>query len=208
MTHTVASIPLIAILRGTTPSEILAQADTLITAGFSMIEVPLNSPNAIESISLLVSTYGNEFLLGAGTVYNEELAQQVIDTGANFIVTPNFNQLVVIKAVSAGCVCYPGVVTPTEAFAAVAAGASGLKLFPISMLGMDGLKAMMSVLPKEISCFPVGGINATAQSMHPYLAAGAKGFGLGSSLYRAGMTLDELRKNAHEFVSVYKQFNV
>lgn len=199
-----SEIPLIAILRGVTPQTILDVACVLVTAGFTKIEVPLNSPKAIESIRLLVKEYGTKnFELGAGTVTRLDLVEQVIDTGANLVVTPNCNVEVIKTAVDAGCITYPGVVTPTEAFNAMHAGATNLKLFPISMVGVGGMSAMKSVLPPDIALFPVGGIDATSESMSPYLNKGAKGFGLGSQLYKPSMSLDEISQKANAFVKTY-----
>lgn len=205
---TYADIPLIAILRGVTPQTILSVANVLVEAGFNKIEVPLNSPDAIESIRLLVSEYDTRnFELGAGTVTRLDLVEQVLETGANLVVTPNCNVEVIKTAVDAGCITYPGVVTPTEAFTAVHAGATNLKLFPISMVGVGGMTAMKSVLPSDISLFPVGGIDATTESMSPYLNKGAKGFGLGSQLYKPSMTLSEIELKARAFVETYTKIN-
>jgi 2-dehydro-3-deoxyphosphogalactonate aldolase len=201
------SLPLIAILRGVTPDKIINTAQLLIDEGFTKIEVPLNSPNALTSIKKLVDEYGNKLLVGAGTVTTPTLAQKVIDTGANLIVTPNLNEQVVKMAIANNCECYPGVVTPSEAFAAISAGATHLKLFPISALGLDGFKALKSVLPADVKCFPVGGIDPNSESMFPLLKAGAEGFGLGSSLYKPHMDNSEIRQNAQRFVDIYKQFN-
>lgn len=199
-----SDIPLIAILRGVTPKTILNVANVLVKAGFTKIEVPLNSPDAIESIRLLVSEYNTkDFEIGAGTVTRLDLVEQVLETGANLVVTPNCNVEVIKTAVDAGCVTYPGVVTPTEAFSAVHAGATNLKLFPISMVGVGGMRAMKSVLPSDIALFPVGGIDATFESMSPYLNKGAKGFGLGSQLYKPSMTLEEISQKAKAFVKTY-----
>ena len=199
-----SDIPLIAILRGVTPKTILNVADVLVKAGFTKIEVPLNSPDAIESIRLLVSEYNTkDFEIGAGTVTRLDLVEQVLETGANLVVTPNCNVEVIKTAVDAGCVTYPGVVTPTEAFSAVHAGATNLKLFPISMVGVGGMSAMKSVIPSDIALFPVGGIDATFESMSPYLNKGAKGFGLGSQLYKPSMTLEEISQKAKAFVKTY-----
>ncbi|MEG3765317.1 2-dehydro-3-deoxy-6-phosphogalactonate aldolase [Alteromonas sp. 14N.309.X.WAT.G.H12] len=199
-----SEIPLIAILRGVTPQTILDVASVLVEAGFTKLEVPLNSPNAIESIRMLVKEFGTEsFELGAGTVTRLDLAEQVLETGANLVVTPNCNIEVIKTAVDAGCVTYPGVVTPTEAFNAVHAGATNLKLFPISMVGVSGMSAMKSVLPSNIDLFPVGGIDATIDSMSPYLNKGAKGFGLGSQLYTPFMTVSEVGQKAKAFVKTY-----
>lgn len=203
---TKAEIPLIAILRGVTPQTILDIAQVLIEAGFTKIEVPLNSPNAIDSIRLLVKEYGTtNFELGAGTVTRRDLLEQVLETGANLVVTPNCNVEVIKTAVEAGCKTYPGVVTPTEAFNAVHAGATNLKLFPISMVGVGGMSAMKSVLPTNIALFPVGGIDATVDSMSPYLNKGAKGFGLGSQLYTPSITVSEVGLKALAFAKTYKE---
>jgi len=199
-------LPLIAILRGVTPNSVLQVAEVLIESGFSKIEVPLNSPDAITSITMLVQEYANRYSIGAGTVTSVKLAQNAIDTGANLIVSPNFNPDVVRMSVAAGCDCYPGVVTPTECFAALQSGATGLKLFPISLLGISGFKAIKSVLPSDAQTYPVGGINPTDKSMHPYLAAGATGFGLGSALYKPSMDLVSVRKSAMLFVESFRRF--
>lgn len=197
-------LPLIAILRGITPDSILEVAKVLIAAGFNKIEVPLNSPRALESISALVAEYGTkEFEVGAGTVTRIDLAEDVLATGANLVVTPNCNTDVIKMAVSAGCVVYPGVVTPTEAFNAVHAGATKLKLFPISMLGVSGMSAIQSVLPAHINLYPVGGIDAKSDSMTPYLNKGAKGFGLGSQLYTPSMSINEISERAKAYVDVF-----
>lgn len=199
-------LPLIAILRGVNTSSVLQIAEVLIAAGFSKIEVPLNSPNALASISKLVGEYGDEFLIGAGTVTDVDSANAVIDTGAKLIVTPNFNAGVVKVSIAADCECITGVITPTECFAALASGATGLKLFPISLLGIDGFKAIKSVLPADVHTYPVGGITPTDKSMHPFLAAGATGFGLGTALYKADMDLNTIATLANSFVDSFKRF--
>jgi 2-dehydro-3-deoxyphosphogalactonate aldolase len=196
-------LPFVAIIRGIEPKDAVRVTQILIDEGFSMIEVPLNSPDALMSIKHLVDTFGNNYLIGAGTVTTPALAKAVIETGANLIVTPNYNAEVIKLAVNANCVTFPGVVTPTEAFDALAAGATGLKLFPISVVGLDGFKALKSVLPPNVDCLPVGGINPTIESMKPYMDLGATGFGLGASLYKPGLTDDKIRSNAKQFVEVY-----
>lgn len=198
-------LPLIAILRGVEPNDIVRIANILVEEGFTMLEVPLNSPDALSSIRLMVDHFGPDLLLGAGTVTTEQEANAVIATGANLVVTPNLNEAVIKAAVAANCVCFPGVVTPTEAFAALAAGATGLKLFPVSQVGINGYKALKSVLPKDVLTMPVGGINPTVESMKPYIDIGANGFGLGASLYQVGMSDDQIRSNAKQFVGAYKQ---
>lgn len=198
------NLPLIAIIRGITPAEVISVANALIDTGFTRIEVPLNSPDAITSIRMLVQQFGSDYLVGAGTVTTVEEAQAVTATGAKLVVTPNCNEKVIQLCKAAGCVTYPGIATPTEAFSALAAGATGLKLFPISTIGLDGMKALRSVLPPCTELYPVGGIEASVESMKPYLDAGANGFGLGSALYKPGMTISEVSKNAKKFVNTYK----
>ena len=196
-------LPLIAIIRGVTPEQVINVATILVEEGFTMIEVPLNSPNALESIRLLVKEFGNEYLIGAGTVTTPEKAKAVIETGANLVVTPNVNEEVIKLSVEAGCATFPGIATPTEAFNALAAGATGIKLFPVSMLGLDGYKALNSVLPPETLCYPVGGIEPAIDSMLPYIKIGAAGFGLGSALYKPSMTMEEIRENARLYVKYF-----
>lgn len=201
-------LPLIAIIRGVTPDTVLEVAQILVEKGFSLIEVPLNSPDALTSIRLLVEEYQNQLgesmYIGAGTVTTAEQAQAVIDTGANLVVTPNLNLAVLELANKANCITFPGVVTPSEAFSAVAAGATGIKLFPVSMLGLEGFKALKSVLPKNVLTFPVGGIEPTESSMQPYLQLGANGFGLGSALYKPNMTNGQVSDAAQAYVESYQ----
>ena len=201
--------PLIAIIRGVLPEDVIRVASILIEEGFTMIEVPLNSPDALISIKKLVEHFLGEhkqqYFVGAGTVTTPELAKQVIATGANLIVTPNMNEEVIKLSVAADCATFPGVVTPTEAFSALAAGATGLKLFPVSALGNDGFKALNSVLPKGTLCFPVGGIDPTVESMKPLMDIGAQGFGLGSSLFKPTMTDEDIRTAASAFVRTFNQ---
>lgn len=197
--------PLIAIIRGVTPDNCIQVAEILIEEGFTMIEVPLNSPNALESIQILVEKFGDEYLIGAGTVTTPDKAHAVIETGAKLVVTPNVNQDVIRLASNAGCVTFPGVVTPTEAFDALEAGATGLKLFPVSSIGLDGFKALKDVLPADTLCMPVGGVSANKDSLKPFVDLGANGFGLGSALYKPSMSFEEIRQNARAFVSAYKE---
>lgn len=212
------TLPLIAILRGVSPQRILSVADILISEGFHMLEIPLNSPDALKSIHLLTENYlrGQQhvettkvkLLLGAGTVTNQSQARAALDNGANFIVSPNFNEDVIRTTKQSGAYMCCGVLTPTEAFGAIAAGADCLKLFPANILGADGLKALRSVLPSGTLCFPVGGIDATEQSMLPFFEAGADGFGLGSSLFQASMSDSEVRSNAKRFTKLWKSISV
>lgn len=201
--------PLIAIIRGVLPENVIRVSSILVEEGFTMIEVPLNSPDALISIKKLVDHYltnnTKQYFVGAGTVTTVQKAKEVIATGANLVVTPNMNEDVIKLSVAAGCATFPGVVTPTEAFNALAAGATGLKLFPVSALGQDGFKALNSVLPIGTLCFPVGGIDPTVESMKPLMDIGAQGFGLGSALYKPSMSDDEIRAAASAFVRTFKQ---
>ncbi|XPF95155.1 2-dehydro-3-deoxy-6-phosphogalactonate aldolase [Colwellia sp. RE-S-Sl-9] len=197
-------LPLIAIIRGVLPENVVRIGQILIDEGFTMIEVPLNSPDPLVSIKKLVDAFGDKYLIGAGTVTTPQKAKDVIATGANLVVTPNMNTEVIKLSVAAGCATFPGIVTPTEAFDAIAAGATGIKLFPVSALGLDGYKALKSVLPPETLSFPVGGIDPTVESMKPLLDIGANGFGLGSSLYKPNMTDEQVRANAKQFVETFK----
>lgn len=202
--------PLIAIIRGVLPNDVIRIAKILIEEGFTMIEVPLNSPDALESIKRLVDEFlvnNTQYYVGAGTVTTVQKAKDVIATGANLMVTPNMNEDVIKLSVAAGCATFPGIATPTEAFNALAAGATGIKLFPVSVLGQDGFKALNSVLPKGTLCFPVGGIDPTEDSMKPLMDIGAQGFGLGSALYKPNMSDKEVRSAAKAFVSTFNKLS-
>ncbi|WP_288479416.1 2-dehydro-3-deoxy-6-phosphogalactonate aldolase, partial [uncultured Pseudomonas sp.] len=174
-------LPLIAILRGVTPDEIVAVGRALHDAGFRVIEIPLNSPQPFESIRRLTTELGESCLIGAGTVLTEAQVAEVDAAGGRLIVSPNANLAVIRASKAAGLVSAPGVATPSEGFAALDAGADSLKLFPAEQLGPAVVKAWRAVFPKELALLPVGGI--TPDNMGPYVAAGANGFGLGSALY-------------------------
>ena len=199
--------PLIAIIRGVLPEDVVRIAHILIDEGFTMVEVPLNSPDALNSIKRLVDEFltdeNTQYYVGAGTVTTAQKAKDVIATGANLVVTPNMNKEVIKLSAAAGCATFPGIVTPTEAFDALEAGATGIKIFPVSALGLDGFKALNSVLPQGTLCFPVGGIDPTVESMKPYIDLGAQGFGLGSSLYKPTMSDDEIRQSAKAFFATF-----
>jgi 2-dehydro-3-deoxyphosphogalactonate aldolase len=195
-------LPLVAILRGVKPEGVLGIGDALIETGFRTIEVPLNSPRPFESIRLLAERYGGQALIGAGTVLDPADVAQVAEAGGRLIVMPHADRAIIGEAKARGLVCVPGVATPTEAFAALAAGADALKLFPAEALSPQVVKAWRAVLPKDVWLLPVGGI--TPESMAPYLAAGANGFGLGSALYEAGMDAVTVRANAAAFAAAYR----
>jgi 2-dehydro-3-deoxyphosphogalactonate aldolase len=196
-------LPLVAILRGVTPEEVVAVAESLVDAGFAIIEVPLNSLHALESIERLKAKYADEILIGAGTVTTAAQVTDVAKVGGRLIVMPHGDAEVVRAAKKAGLACFPGVATPTEAFAALANGADALKLFPAELFSPAVLKAMRAVLPQATQFLPVGGI--TPDSMAGYVAAGASGFGLGSSLYRRGDDPARVGRNALDFVSAWKR---
>jgi len=194
-----ARCPLVAILRGVKPDEIEAIGDALVDAGFSMIEVPLNSPHPLTSIDLLVKRYGDDALVGAGTVLTVAQVEKVRAVGGRLIVSPNVNVDVIAAAARDGLVSLPGYFTPSEAFAAIAAGASGLKLFPAEAATPTVLRAHRAVLPPELAVLAVGGI--TPEGMAPWRAAGAQGFGLGSALYKPGMAASEVGERARTFIA-------
>jgi 2-dehydro-3-deoxyphosphogalactonate aldolase len=194
-------LPLLAILRGVMPDEIVAIGGVLVDAGFVIIEIPLNSPQPLESIRRLCDAVGDDILVGAGTVMSAEQVREVADAGGRLIVMPHGDPTVVRAAKQAGLACTPGVATPTEAVAALANGADALKLFPAEMLSPAVLRAMRSVLPTATRLLPVGGI--TPASMSEYVAAGAAGFGLGSALYSRGDGADRVALRARTFVEAW-----
>jgi 2-dehydro-3-deoxyphosphogalactonate aldolase len=196
-----APMPLIAILRGMRPTEAIGIGAILIEAGFVAIEVPLNSPAPLDSIRLLAKAFGNQALIGAGTVQDPIDVDRVADAGGRLIVTPHGDPAVIRSAKQRGMLCVPGVATPTEAFAALAAGADALKLFPAEALPPAVIKAWRAVLPKDLWLLPVGGIRP--DSMAPYLAAGANGFGLGSALFKPDMTRATVASNARAFAEAH-----
>lgn len=195
-----AQCPLVAILRGLTPPDADAAGDALFAAGFRLIEVPLNSPDPLQSIRALSRLNANA-LVGAGTVLTERQVDEVHDAGAQLVVAPNFNPAVVRRAVALGLACAPGVATPTEAFAALDAGATALKLFPAEAIPPAAVKAMRAVLPASALLLPVGGISTA--NLRAYLDAGANGAGLGSALYRPGMAMDALGERARDFMAAW-----
>jgi len=196
-----APLPLIAILRGVRPGEAPALGEALIAAGLAAIEVPLNSPEPLASIARLAAACGERALIGAGTVLQPDQARQVAEAGGRLIVMPHGDPAVIRAAKNQGLLCVPGVASPTEAFAALAAGADALKLFPAEALPPAVVRAWRAVLPREVWLLPVGGI--APETMAPYLAAGANGFGLGSALYRPGMPAAEVAERARAFAEAY-----
>lgn len=197
-----AACPLVAVLRGLTPAEAPDVADALVEAGMTLIEVPLNSPDPFRSIALLAGRYGDRAVIGAGTVLTVDDVTRVADAGGALVVSPNTDAAVIRAAVAAGMISLPGYFTPSEAFAALAAGAHGLKLFPAEGAAPAFLKAQRAVLPRDTRVLAVGGI--TPESMSSWRAAGADGFGLGSNLYRAGKAAADVATDARRFVSAVK----
>jgi 2-dehydro-3-deoxyphosphogalactonate aldolase len=189
-------LPLVAILRGLTPAEAPAVGQALVDAGWAVIEVPLNSPQPLDSIAALASAH-SQALVGAGTVLRVADVDDVAAAGGRLIVSPNANVEVITRARQLGRVCLPGVATPTEAFAALAAGATGLKLFPAEMIGPAVVKALRAVLPADVALLPVGGIGE--DNLAAYRAAGANGFGIGSALYRPGQSAATVAQQARAF---------
>jgi 2-dehydro-3-deoxyphosphogalactonate aldolase len=193
-----AACPVVAILRGIEPSEAEAVAGALVDAGIRIIEVPLNSPDPLTSIARIAHAFGQKALIGAGTVLTAEAVDAVAAAGGRLIVAPNFERAVVARAKARDLVAMPGVMTPTEAFAALAAGADALKLFPGELMPPAIVKALRAVLPREALVIPTGGVSVT--NMAEYRAAGADGFGIGSALYKPGMSADEVGRRAQALV--------
>ena len=197
-----ARCPLIAILRGMKPEEAPWVLETLVAVGFRILEVPLNSPRRFESLAYLVRHAPSGILIGAGTVLTEAEVDEVTATGAKLMIAPNCAPPVIAAAKARGLIALPGVATPTEAFTALAAGADGLKMFPGELLPPAAVKAWRAVLPKETLLVPTGGV--APDTIAAYRAAGADGFGIGSALYRPGMSPEELAQKAAAFVAAIR----
>jgi len=194
--------PLISILRGLDPAQAIDVADVLVESGFRVIEVPLNSPDPLSSISRIADKYGDRVIVGAGTVLTPEEVSTVVSAGGQIIVSPNMDPRIGKRTLELGAKWCPGVFTPTEAFEALRLGAAILKFFPSELIPAPAIKAMRAVLPREALIAMVGGI--TPDTMGAYLAAGANGFGLGSALFKPDYDLDEIRDRAIAFVDAMK----
>lgn len=195
-------LPLVAILRGLRPENAEGVGQVLVEAGFRIIEVPLNSPEPFKSIQILARTLPESVLVGAGTVIDPEDVNGVLDVGGKLIVMPHADVAVIRRAKELRMVCTPGVATPTEAFAALKAGADAIKIFPAEAIPPQIVKAWRAVLPPDTIVLPVGGIKP--ETMKPYLDAGATGFGLGSALFTPAMPAAEIGRNARAFADAWK----
>ena len=197
-----AQCPLIAILRGILPDEVEAIGDALVEGGLRIIEVPLNSPDPLDSIARLSARLAGRALVGAGTVLRADEVDAIRTAGGRLIVSPSTNTDVIAATVAAGLISCPGYFTPSEAFAAISAGAHALKLFPAEAATPAVVRAQRAVLPKQARLIVVGGIGP--DDMAPWLAAGADGFGLGSGIYRPGQTPPETLAKAHAYQTALK----
>lgn len=206
MREWLARSPLVAILRGVRPEEAEGVGAALIGAGLRVIEVPLNSPEPLRSIELLAKRFGSEALVGAGTVMSAAAVADVTSAGGALIVMPHSDPEVIRAAKASDAWCLPGVATPTEGFAALKAGADGLKLFPGEALPPAVVKAWRAVLPPNVPLLPVGGI--APETMAEYVAAGAAGFGIGSALYKPGLSAPEVGRRATAFMAAWRALRV
>ena len=197
------ALPLVAILRGLAPQDAAAAGAALFGAGFRMLEVPLNRPGALASIAILARMAPPDALVGGGTMLSVADVDAVHEAGGRLMVSPNANEQVIARGAALGMLCAPGVATPTEGFAALAAGAHALKIFPAEMVGIAGLKAMKTVFPEGTLLWPVGGV--TPDSLAHWLAAGATGFGVGSQLYTPGIDAGELARRAAQFIAAWRR---
>ena len=193
--------PIIAILRGVQPAEAVAISGVILAAGIDKIEVPLNSPSPLESISAIAEAYGNRALIGAGTVLTAVQVQQVKAAGGQLVVSPNCDPAVIAATIAAGMQSWPGIFTTSEAFTALQAGATGLKLFPSDVAGPKGLKAMRAILPVGTQVYAVGG--AGPENFAEWVAASADGFGLGSAIYKPGDTPERVATKAQAIVAAF-----
>lgn len=194
-----AMMPIIAILRGLEPTNAEAVGETLYEAGIRVIEVPLNSPNPLRSIETLAKIFDDQAIIGAGTVTSPSHVQSVHDAGGQLVVSPNTNHSVIKKTVALKMFSCPGCLTPSDCYDALDAGAHALKIFPANIIGPNGIKAIRTILPSETRILAVGGVSDS--TMSDYAAVGVRGFGLGSSLFKPDMTLDEIQSRVKSAVT-------
>lgn len=195
-------LPLVAILRGLEPERAVAVAQVLIDAGIELIEVPMNSPEPLRSIAAIIEAFDAQAMIGAGTVMSVDTVDDLAQLGASLVVAPNCDDRVIARADTHGMLALPGVMTPTEMFAAIESGAAGLKIFPAELFTPAAVKAVRAVLPPELPVFVVGGVNAG--NMADYLKAGATGFGLGSALFKPGKPVEDVAADAREIVAAFR----
>ncbi len=199
------NLPLVAILRGLAPADAEAVGAALFGAGLRLLEVPLNRPGALESIAILARLAPSDAIVGGGTMLSVADVDAVHAAGGRLLVSPNCNSAVIARGVALGMLCAPGVATPTEAFAALAAGAHALKIFPAEMVGYAGLKAFKTVLPAGTPLWPVGGV--APHTLRDWVRAGATGFGIGGALYTPGIEPGALAARAQEFIQAWQTAN-
>lgn len=201
-TSVLETLPLVAILRGLKPDEAVEIGEALVEAGFLCLEVPLNSPQPLDSIRRLRDALGGRAIVGAGTVLSPSAVQEVADAGGQIIISPNSNAAVITATKAAGLISFPAFFTASEAFSAIDAGADALKLFPADTAGPATLKALKAVLPPNVPVCPVGGVEPG--NVAAWRAAGANGFGLGSALYKPGHTAEQVGAAAQAFVAAWR----
>jgi len=204
--NALASCPVVAILRGVRPNEVLQVGEALVEAGIRIIEVPTNSPNAFESVRILAEQLPKHVVVGAGTVLTTQDVDQVASVGGTLVVSPNVDEDVVRRCKKLGLVCFPGVATPTEAFNALKYGATGLKAFPGEQLPPKVLKAWKAVLPKDVCLLAVGGVKV--DNVSAYLEVGVNGFGIGSNIYTPGVAPSQAKERAEEFVRAFQELTM
>ncbi|GAW42284.1 2-dehydro-3-deoxy-6-phosphogalactonate aldolase [Brevundimonas sp. SH203] len=197
------ALPLIAILRGLTPDEAVEVGEAIVAAGFTCLEVPLNSPQPLESIRRLRAALDGRALIGAGTVLSAEAARQVAEAGGQLVISPNTDAEVIRQTKALGLLSLPGFFTPSEAFVALDAGADALKLFPAEVAGPKGLKAVRAILPAATRVYAVGGVDP--DSMDGWRVAGASGFGIGSAVFKPGQSAEQTGRNAQAFVAAWRR---
>lgn len=201
MTTTLETIKQIAIIRGVDPEDAVGVTEAFFASGFDVVEVPLNSPRPLESIRRMADQCGDDLLIGAGTVLSVQDVRDVADAGGKIIVAPNTNPEVIAETKRLGLISMPGVITPSDCFTALDAGADALKLFPASNIGVEGLKAYRAVLPMQTRVYAIGGV--TLDNAREWIAAGASGYGLATNVYKPGDTVNQIKQAASAFTDLW-----